>query len=224
MLASTKGSATIENMPKLKLRTISIQGQLASFSHQAANNLGTAKRILQRDDFRQVFEDLTTGQADLIIVPIENSTYGSVYENYDLLSRYDCQIVAETYVRVRLHLLGLPTAKLSEIEKIYSHQIALDQIQNFRSQQPHLKFIPYQDTAGAAAMIKAKGDARLAACAGDQVQATYGLKMLQASIEDNARNFTRFFALTRPGGRQFTKTPQKTTIQFELGSEAGLTL
>ena len=160
-------------------------------------------------------------QADLIIVPIENSTYGSVYENYDLLSRYECQIIAETYVRIGLHLIGLPKSSLSGLRRVYSHQVALDQIQSFRVQNRQLEFVPHSDTAGAALFVKEKADAGLAACAGDMVAEKYGLKVLQSSIEDNPRNFTRFFAIAKSKGLQLPAEANKTTVQFELGSEAG---
>ena len=208
-------------MQKLNLKTVSIQGRLASFSHQAASNVCSPRSVLQRDSFAEVFEDLMDGRADLVVVPIENSTYGSVYENYDYLSRYGGRIVAETYVRVRLNLLGLPAASLAGLKAVYSHQIALDQIQSFKAKNRHLKFLPHVDTAGAAEFIKGQGNASFAACASDMAAEKYGLKILQKAVEDNPSNFTRFFAIALDQDLQLSAQKNKTTIQFELGSEAG---
>ena len=180
-----------------------------------------AKQFLYRDTFDQVFADLQSGQADLIVVPIENSTYGSVYENYDKLTEYSCQIVAEAYIRVNLCLIGLPESDLKHIKKVYSHQVALDQIRQFRRQHPDLEFLPYPDTAGAAEMVRARKDPGLAACADQLAAEANDLQILSKSIEDNHHNFTRFFAIARKSLAMPPATLNKTTVQFELGEESG---
>ena len=208
-------------MNQLKLKTASIQGKQASFSHQAAESLYQVAEFLYRDSFTEVFEDLVSDRADVIIVPIENSTYGSVYENYDKLTEHHCQIVAETYVKVSLHLLGLPSADLSALKQVYSHQVALNQIQNFRNEHRHLKFVPQADTAGAAETVKSLNDPTIAACASRSAAQLHKLEVLAEEIEDNQKNFTRFFAITRHLDKLFVPRANKTTVQFELGSESG---
>ena len=208
-------------MQKLRIHTIAIQGRKASFSHLAACNLYEVDRFLYHDSFEQVFDDLRTAKADLIVVPIENSTYGSVYENYDQLTEHTCQIVAETYIEVSLYLIGLPESHLAEIKKVYSHQVALDQIRRFRTQNNHLEFIPCPDTAGAAEMVRRINDPSLAACASKSAAESNNLLILTPSIEDNHHNFTRFFAISRNNLQMPNAEVNKTTVQFELGSEAG---
>ena len=208
-------------MNKKSVATVSIQGQEASFSYQAANSLYKVSKFLYRDSFTDVFEDLVAGRADIIVVPIENSTYGSVYENYDKLTHYHCQIVAETYVRVSLHLVGLKTAQLSDIRQAYSHTVALGQIQQFRNQHRQIEFLPHADTAGSARTIKELNNPTVAACASSGAAKLLGLKVLTEEIEDNTRNFTRFFAISRHDSPLVPKATNKTTIQFELGQEAG---
>ena len=114
-------------MNKEQIGTVALQGQRESFSYQAALKLFEPDKFLYRDSFAEVFEDLDAGLADAIVVPIENSTYGSVYENYDRLTKHNCQIISETYVRVSLYVVGLPETKLADIKQIYSHPVALGQ-------------------------------------------------------------------------------------------------
>ena len=208
-------------MSLIQAQTVSIQGQMASFSQQASKKICSPQQFLQRNSFAEVFEDLIAGRADLIVVPIENSTYGSVYENYDNLSRYPIQIVAETYIRVGLDLLGVLGSNLEMIKKVYSHQVALDQIQNFRQQNRQIQFLPYYDTAGAAKLVKELADPTIAACAGRLAAETYNLKIIQESIEDSTHNLTRFFAIKKKQATTLSQIATKTTIQFELGEEAG---
>lgn len=208
-------------MQKPKASTVSIQGGLASFSHLAADSLYDAGELLHRDSFGRVFEDIDTGLADVGIVPIENSTYGSIYENYDNLSRHDCLIVAEAYVKVSLVLAGAPGSSLRSVREVHSHQVALDQIRGFRRRNSQFKFLPHDDTAGAAEMVRNSNDPTLACCASLQAAEANGLKIFKQPIEDNPRNFTRFFAVAKRPLPLPDLPAGKTTVCFELGSEAG---
>lgn len=208
-------------MNKLSIKKVSIQGGAASFSHTAASQLYEVEQFLHRDSFAAVFADLDSGEAELAVVPIENSTYGSVYENYDHLSASGCKIVAEVYVPVRLCLAGLADSSLTNIKTVHSHQVALGQIRNFQSQHPDLKFLPHADTAGAAETVAVLGDLTVAACASRPAVKLHGLKILADRIEDNSHNFTRFFAISRQPLAPANSQPTKTTVQFELGTEAG---
>ena len=182
-------------MTKVRVGTVSIQGQIGSFSHQAVDNIFQPDDILERPSFIETFQDLIEERADAIVVPIENSTYGSIYENYDHLSLHRCRIVSETYVRVKLNLIGLPGAKLGNLKKVYSHQVALDQIKIFRNENKQIQFIPHSDTAGAVEFVKDKNDVTQAACASDWAAKIYNLETIVEEIEDNYRNFTRFLQL-----------------------------
>ena len=208
-------------MHKSRIERIAIQGKRASFSYLAAMQVCQSGQFLYRDTFDEVFEDLRLGRADLVIVPIENSTYGSVYENYDKLTGYDCQILAEIYIHVSLCLIGLPGSSLKDIKQVYSHQVALDQIRQFRKRHPNLEFLPHRDTAGAAEMIKRRNRPELAACASRLAAEANNLEILDESIEDNHHNFTRFFAIARDRFEMPATELNKTTVQFELGQESG---
>ena len=208
-------------MSKSKVGSVSIQGKIGSFSHQAVCNIFQPDEIVQRDSFAGAFQDLIDGRVDLTVVPIENSTYGSIYENYDHLSRHQYRIVAETYVRVKLNLIALPGTKLSDIKKVYSHQVALDQIKNFKNKNKQIQFIPYSDTAGAVELVGKTKDITKAACASSFAAETYNLEIINKEIEDNFRNFTRFFAIGKNDSFKPDLQINKTTIQFELGPEPG---
>src|SRR5690606_28722975 len=91
---------------------ISIQGNKGSYSHIAASSyFGKEIELLERDSFKEVFEDLKNNNCDFIIVPIENSTYGSIYQNYDNLTEYDFHIIGEVYIKVNFHLIAKPGTK-----------------------------------------------------------------------------------------------------------------
>ena len=208
-------------MSKIKVPSVSIQGQLGSFSHQAALAVCQPATIIQRTSFDQAFDDLAQERAPIIVVPIENSTYGSIYENYDHLAQQHGHIVAETYTHIRLNLIGLPGARLENLREIHSHPVALGQISRFQKRHPHIKFLPHHDTAGAVEHIKGVGDVQVAACAGDLAANLNQLQILQEEIEDNRCNFTRFFALAGDHNIVHPQPANKTTIQFELGDESG---
>ena len=208
-------------MSNLDIETVSIQGQKHSFSHQAILQICQPKQILYRTSFFDAFHDIKHGRADLAVIPIENSTHGSVYENYDHLSANHCRIVAETYVRVELNIMGLPGVNLKDIKRVYSHPVALQQIQGFKYSNSHLEFASFHDTAGAAIKIKEENNPAWAACASQLVADSLGLQVLKQNIGDNPRNFTRFFALTCNAKIDVPQDSNKTTIQFELGDEAG---
>ena len=208
-------------MTKTKIGVISIQGQIGSFSCQAANNMFQSDNFLQRDSFIETFQDLVEDRADVIVVPIENSTFGSIYENYDQLGQHHYPIIYETYVRVDLNLIGFKGAKLDDLKKVYSHQVALGQINRFKKNNPQIEFAPYPDTAGAVEFIKKANDITQAACASRLAAKIHNLDIIKEGIEDNHRNFTRFFAIAKDNSINPNLDINKTTIQFELGSEPG---
>jgi len=205
--------------------TISIQGNIGSFSHIASTNLfGSGIQLLERDSFKEVFDDLKNERCEYIVIPIENSTYGSIFQNYDLLGSNDFEIFKEVYLKIKFHLIGLPDSKFEDIVELHSHPVGLGQISKFLEENRQIKAIEFPDTAGAVKMVKETNDLSKAAVASKFASNIYGMKILQEDIHENQNNYTRFFAL-RKNTKHSAQSPElhkpKTTIKFQLGEESG---
>jgi prephenate dehydratase len=177
---------------------ISFQGEYGAFSEQAAvAYFGPSCRPVPRENFRDVFDDVRRKRSHAGIVPIENSLFGSVHQNFDLLQEYPLHIIGEVKLRIRMNLLALPSAAIADIRDVYSHPQALGQSDKFLRTLKHVKLHHYYDTAGAAKMIADQKLTTAAAIASIQAAAHYDLKVLRKGIETDHRNFTRFVILSR---------------------------
>ncbi len=206
------------------MKTISIQGYLSSYSHIAAESIFNKDiELLQRDTFTEVFDDLKEGRAEKIVIPIENSTYGSIYQNYDNLTKYDFHIINEVYLIVNFHLIAHPDAKFEDISDLHTHPVALGQIRGFLEANPQIKSHEFPDTGGGVKMVKEKGLKNAVGAASRLASEIYGMKVLKEKIQDNKKNYTRFFVLGRRDSpiAYSSSGADKTTIEFELGQESG---
>lgn len=196
---------------------ISIQGNIGSFSHIAANALyGSKIELLERDSFNEVFEDLKENRADKIVIPIENSTHGSIYQNYDNLSQYGFSITKELYLKINFHLITFPHTNLSDITDIYSHPVALNQIRGFLEKHKEIKVHEYPDTAGSVKMIKMENLKSSAAAASKLAAEVYGMQVLKENIHDNKKNFTRFLALEKGNLDKELEKGKNVKVSLEL--------
>ena len=178
---------------------IAFQGERGAFSEEAARKLlGPAIDVLPCPRFEDVFRSLKEGAAEGAVIPIENTLAGSVHENYDHLQRFELPIVAETSVRIVHNLMAPPGVPFSHIRRVYSHPVALNQCLDFFARHPQIEKVPFYDTAGSAKMIVEQGLRDAAAIASAVAAEIYGARILRRSIEDDRRNFTRFFLLRTP--------------------------
>lgn len=173
-----------------------IQGELGAFSQQAAQQLlGSRATVVPYPTFESVFVALRAGKIDAAVIPIENTLAGSVHENYDHLLQFDVRIAAETQVRIVHNLIAPPGVRFRDIRKVYSHPVALNQCLKFFARYPKLERVPFYDTAGSVKMVMETKATDAAAIASDVASSIYGASILKRSIEDDRRNFTRFFLL-----------------------------
>jgi prephenate dehydratase len=207
---------------------IAFQGERGAFSEEAARKLlGDAIAVLPCPRFEDVFRSLQEGAAAGAVIPIENTLAGSVHENYDHLQRYEFPIVAETSVRIVHNLMAPPGVPFSHIRRVYSHPVALNQCLDFFAGHPHIERVTYYDTAGSAKMIMEEGLSDAGAIASAVASEIYGARILRRSIEDDRRNFTRFFLLrTLEHTRKYTRTippnaQWKTSIVFSTRNIPG---
>lgn len=207
---------------------IGFQGERGAFSEEAARRFcGETIEPVPFTRFEEVFAALTAGSVDRAAIPIENTLHGSVHENYDHLLRFDLPILAETSVRIIHNLIANPGVKFSAIRRVYSHPVALAQCLDFFSANPQIERIPFYDTAGSVKMIAEKQLVDAAAIASSVASENYGAHILKRSIEDDRRNFTRFFLLcqrrhwARLHRKQEAGEPSKTSILFATRNSPG---
>lgn len=149
---------------------------------------------MSNEKFEDVFLSLEQDKVSYGIVPIENSSTGPVAEIYDLLNRSDYYIVGEVFVKVEHHLLGIESASLESIEKVYSHPQAIRQSKLFLDEH-HLEAYPYYSTAQSAAYVCELNSPHVASISSQKAAELYGLKILAPHINYNHTNTTRFVVL-----------------------------
>lgn len=199
---------------------IAIQGNKGSFHSQAAVDLfGDGIELSEKDIFRQVFEAVEEEEVPLGLVAIENTIYGSILTNYDLLLKYRHQIVGEIKMHINHNLMALPSTNFSDIKEVRSQSIALEQCRDFLSEFPDIKIVETNDTANAAKTISEDKLENVAAIASAQAADIYNLEILAEEIEDNKQNYTRFIAISKEG--HYEEKDNKSSIMVELKNEAG---
>ena len=171
------------------------------------------------EQWRDAMEAIAEGSADFAVLPIENSTAGSVNDMYDLLVEFENYIVGEQIIRCEHKLLGLPGAELSDIRRVYSHQQGLSQCKPFLEEHRDWKQIPLENTAVAAKRVADEGDKSQAAIASSFAGEQFGLKELAEKIYVNEANSTRFIIITNQ--RIFRADANKISICFELPHTSG---
>lgn len=177
---------------------IAFQGEAGAFSEEAVLTLYPDAKAVPLPTFEAVFDAVSSGTIDRGVVPIENSLFGSVHQNYDLLQEHSLKIVAEVHLRIRHNLLVVPGSILKDITSVCSHPQALGQCRSFlREHLADAERIVVYDTAGAARIVAQLADGSRAAIASATAGVKYNLTVLAEGIESNHQNYTRFLTLAR---------------------------
>ena len=209
---------------------IAIQGELGSFSHEAAEAMLPRAKVVPCARSLEVFDRLNRRAVDGAVIPIENSLAGSVAEHFDLLLSRDVHIVREFRLRIVHNLIALPGAKLGDVRRVFSHPVALDQCRDLFARNPKLEPVPFYDTAGSVKHVVAEGLRDAAAIASRRAAEVYAGKILKAGIEDDKKNFTRFFLIERGrieqgkikrGKPRSARNADKTSLAFSLKNIPG---
>lgn len=149
----------------------------------------------------EVFDRVEAGSVQAAVIPIENTLAGTVAEHADLLVSRNVFIQAEYLLRIVHNVIARPGVKLSSLRRVLSHPVALDQCRDFFRHHSGIEAVPFYDTAGSVKHVIAKKLDDAAGIAGRQAAREYSGKILQSDIEDDKRNFTRFFLIRKVGGR-----------------------
>ena len=194
-------------------QVIGYQGEVFSYSYQAAKKLFPDHVLRGYPRFADAFASVRRQEAHLLVLPIENSTTGSVLPVLNRLADSDLQIVAEHKRPASHSLLGLPGADLSDIRRVFSHPEALAQAERVLSERGW-EPAPVHDTAGAVRIVASRGDPQQAALA-HRSAAALGLEVLVEKLVDRDDNTTRFVVLA-PGRPAVPETANKTSVVFEV--------
>jgi prephenate dehydratase len=214
---------------------VAIQGELGSFSHEAAERMLPRCTVVPCARSIEVFDRVQAGSVSAAVIPIENSLAGTVAEHADLLVIRDVFIQSEFLLRIVHNVIATPGVKLGAIRKMLSHPVALDQCRDFFRHHPRIEPVPFYDTAGSVKHVVAHRLQDAAGIAGRHAAREYSGKILQAGIEDDKRNFTRFFLIRKAGGarqkgiaasarnyqRLIPRGANKTSIAFKVKNVPG---
>jgi prephenate dehydratase len=198
---------------------IAIQGEPGSFSHEAARRMVKGCTIVPCARSVEVFDLLESGKVPVAVIPIENSLAGSVTEHLDLLLARDVFIQRDFHLRIVHNLIAPRRVKKTEIRRVFSHPVALDQCRDFFRANPKIQPNPFYDTAGAVKHVIERKMPDAAGIASRHAASVYKGRILAAGIEDDKRNFTRFVLLRHK--RRVLPGANKTSIAFGLKNIPG---
>jgi prephenate dehydratase len=203
-------TAAIQNAKK-----IAFQGEPGAYANLAAKEAVPQAQSVPQPTFEDAVEAVRSGGCDLCIIPVENSLIGRIADIHHLLPDSGLHIVGEHFLPIRHQLLGLKTAKLEDITDVYSQAPALAQVRGILRQR-RFKAHNWYDTAGSAKHVSELGDIHAAAIASTLAGEIYGLKVLQADVEDEHHNATRFLIMAKSAEMPPPGVKAVTTLVFRV--------
>ena len=215
-------SDAIETTPKMfpKSARVACQGVEGAYSTIACEKLFKSPDIMYLGNFEGVFKAVETGMCEYGILPIENSTAGSVRKVYDLMLSHHFYIVRSARIKINHCLIAAPGTEPGEIREIYSHEQALSQCSEYlRSLGTNVKVVEVENTAIAASMVAQSGRSDVAAISSYRCAELYGLKCIASNIQDNGNNHTRFICISRKP--EIFPGASKTSIMMILSHRPG---
>lgn len=187
--------ATDQVFPKQAI--VACQGVEGAYSQQACDKLFSLPNIMYFKRFEGVFQAIESGLCKYGVLPIENSSYGSVTEVYDLMRKYRFSIVRSVRLKIDHRLLAKPGTKLEDIREIVSHEQAIGQCSEFLKKLTGVKVTVCENTAVAAQMVSSSSRNDIAAISAPACAALYGLSVLKTDISNSDSNFTRFICIAK---------------------------
>ena len=212
---------SIDNTPKLfpQAPMVACQGVEGAYAQIACEKVFRSPFIMYFKNFEGVFNAIEQGLCQYGILPIENSTAGSVKKVYDLMIHHNFSIVKTLRLKIDHNLLAKPGTRRSDIREIYSHEQAINQCTEFLKQFPEAKIIPVENTAIAAKIVAESDRTDIAALSSRSCEELYGLVCLSASIQDEGNNRTRFICISK--NLEIYPGADKTSIMMILPHKPG---
>ena len=188
---------------------VAIQGELGSFSHEAAERMLPRGKVVPCARSAEVFDRLERGSVGAAVIPIENTLAGTVAEHADLMLTRGVFIQGEYLLRIVHNVITMPGVRLGSLRRVLSHPVALDQCRDFFRRHPKIEAVPFYDTAGSVKHVIANRLKDAAGIAGRQSARQYSGSILQSGIEDDKGNFTRFFLIRKFEGAGGSRAGKK---------------
>ena len=189
----------LETTPKLfpQSALVACQGVEGAYSQIAAEKLFAMPDIMYCNHFKAVFSAIESGLCQYGVLPLENSTAGSVTSIYDLMMEHNFSIVRSVRLKVDHNLLAKKGTKIADIKEIYSHEQAINQCQEFLKTLPGVKVTVCENTAVAAKLVAESDRADAAALSSRSCAELYGLSTLASGVQDQGNNYTRFICIAK---------------------------
>jgi prephenate dehydratase len=212
---------------------VAIQGELGSFSHEAAERMLPRCTVVPCSRSAEVFDRVQRESVGAAVIPIENTLAGTVAEHADLMLTREVFIQGEYLLRIVHNVIAMPGVRLGSLRRVLSHPVALDQCRDFFQRHPKIEAVPFYDTAGSVKHVIANQLKDSAGIAGRQAAREYSGNIVQSSVEDDKRNFTRFFLIrkvARGSGKKkgsaeyhrlIPRGANKTSIVFQVKNTPG---
>ena len=196
-------------------KRIAFQGEPGAYANLAAREAVPHAAAIPKPTFEDAMDAVKSGDCDVCIIPVENSLIGRIADIHHLLPDSGLHIVGEHFLPIHHQLLGLRDAALDGITDVYSQAPALAQVRGLLKER-RFKAHNWYDTAGSAKHVAALGDVHAAAVASTLAGEIYGLKVLQADIEDEHHNATRFLIMSKTDARAPNSGKVVTTLLFQV--------
>lgn len=180
-----------------KQAVVACQGVEGAYSQQACDKLFALPDIMYFKRFEGVFQAIESGLCKYGVLPIENSSYGSVTEVYDLMRKYRFSIVRSVRLKIDHRLLVKPGTRMEDIREIVSHEQAIGQCSEFLKKLSGVKVTVCENTAMAAQMVSQSERSDMAAISAPACAALYGLSVIKTDISNSDSNFTRFICIAK---------------------------
>ena len=211
----------IENTPKLfpQAPMVACQGVEGAYSQIACEKIFKNPFIMYFKNFEGVFSAIDKGLCQYGILPLENSTAGSVKKVYDLMIKHNFSIVRTFRLKIDHNLLAKPGTKLSDIKEVYSHEQAINQCSEFLQTLTGITVVPVANTAIAADMVSKSDRKDVAALSSRSCAELYNLEILASSIQDKGNNRTRFICISK--NLEIYPGSDKTSIMMVLPHRPG---
>lgn len=218
----TKTAIKIQSKEQHELR-VGIQGYRGAFHDIAVQKYfaGLSATIVEIETFDQIVDLVESKKIEYGAMAIENTIYGMLMPNYNLLHKSKVSILGEVYLRIKQNLITWPDQTIENLKEVHSHPIAIEQCRVFFKSYPHIKLIESVDTAFSVKEIKEKRLKTHGAIASSLAAELYGLTILAPSIETNKKNFTRFLIISRKTKDLPPPEANKASVVFTLAHEVG---